>query len=74
MAVRQDFGVPPKNRVTFCEALAPFHSANLHPSPPELSFPMRYLVKARVKPGREKSLLAAIRDGSLGRGSIAGDE
>jgi len=35
---------------------------------------MRYLVKARVKPGREKSLLAAIRNGSLGRGSIAGDE
>jgi hypothetical protein len=35
---------------------------------------MRYLVKARVKPGREKSLLAAIRDGSLGRGSVAGDE
>ena len=35
---------------------------------------MRYLVKARVKSGREKSLLAAIRDGSLGRGSIAGDE
>jgi hypothetical protein len=35
---------------------------------------MRYLVKARVKPGREKSLLAAIRDGSLGRGSIAGGE
>jgi hypothetical protein len=35
---------------------------------------MRYLVKARVKPGQQKSLLAAIRDGSLGRGSIAGDE
>ena len=35
---------------------------------------MRYLVKARVKPGREKSLLAAIRDGSLGLGSIAGEE
>jgi hypothetical protein len=35
---------------------------------------MRYLVKARVKPGQEKSLLAAIREGSLGRGSIAGDE
>ncbi len=35
---------------------------------------MRYLVKARVKPGKEKSLLVAIRDGSLGRGSIAGDE
>lgn len=35
---------------------------------------MRYLVKARVKPGREAALLAAIADGSLGRGSIAGDE
>ena len=35
---------------------------------------MRYLVKARVKPGREKALLRAIADGSLGRGSIAGDE
>jgi hypothetical protein len=35
---------------------------------------MRYLVKARVKPGKEKALLGAIRDGSLGRGSIAGDE
>jgi hypothetical protein len=35
---------------------------------------MRYLVKARVKPGREQSLLRAIEDGSLGRGSIAGDE
>jgi hypothetical protein len=35
---------------------------------------MRYLVKTRVKPGREKALLGAIDDGSLGRGSIAGDE
>jgi hypothetical protein len=35
---------------------------------------MRYLVKARVKPGREQALLDAINDGSLGRGSIAGDE
>ena len=35
---------------------------------------MRYLVKARVKPGREKALLKAIADGSLGRGSVAGDE
>jgi len=35
---------------------------------------MRYLVKARVKPGLEKALLKAIKDGSLGRGSIAGDE
>lgn len=35
---------------------------------------MRYLVSARVKPGREAALLAAIADGSLGRGSVAGDE
>lgn len=35
---------------------------------------MRYLVKARVKPGRERALLEAIRSGGLGRGSVAGDE
>ena len=35
---------------------------------------MRYLVKARLKDGCEKELLAAIEDNSLGRGSIAGDE
>lgn len=35
---------------------------------------MRYLVKARVKPGRTKALLEAIADGTLGRGSVAGDE
>jgi hypothetical protein len=35
---------------------------------------MRYLVKAIVKPGKEKDLLRAVADGSLGRGSIAGDE
>ena len=35
---------------------------------------MRYLVKARVKLGREKALLNAIADGSLGQGSVAGDE
>ena len=35
---------------------------------------MRYLVKAKVKPGREEALLQAVADGSLGRGSIAGDE
>ena len=28
---------------------------------------MRYLVKAKVKPGREKSLLQAVADGTLGR-------
>jgi hypothetical protein len=35
---------------------------------------MRYLVKARVKPGRENDLLQAIADGTLGQGSVAGDE
>ncbi len=35
---------------------------------------MRYLVRARVKPGREQALLEAIEDGSLGAGSVAGDE
>lgn len=35
---------------------------------------MRYLVKAKVRPGRERSLIGVIDDGSLGRGSIAGDE
>jgi hypothetical protein len=35
---------------------------------------MRYLVKARVKPGREAALRRAVADGTLGRGSIAGDE
>src|SRR5690242_18212953 len=35
---------------------------------------MRYLVTARVKPGRERDLLSAIEDGTLGRGSIAGRE
>ena len=35
---------------------------------------MRYLVKAKVKPGCERALLEAIETGNLGRGSIAGDE
>ena len=35
---------------------------------------MRYLVTARVKPGRETDLLRAIEDGTLGAGSVAGDE
>ena len=35
---------------------------------------MRYSVRARVKPGREKALLRAIENQSLGQGSIAGDE
>lgn len=35
---------------------------------------MRYLVRARVKPGCEKELLAAIENQTLGKGSVAGDE
>jgi hypothetical protein len=35
---------------------------------------MRYLVTARVKPGRRDALARAIDDGTLGEGSIAGDE
>jgi hypothetical protein len=35
---------------------------------------MRYLVTARVKPGQEAALVDAIDDGTLGRGSVAGDE
>src|SRR5437868_13354262 len=35
---------------------------------------MRYLVKARVKPGRGKALLHAVQTGTIGQGSIAGDE
>ena len=35
---------------------------------------MRYLVTARVKPGKEKPLLEAIESGRLGRGSVAGRE
>ena len=35
---------------------------------------MRYLVKARVKPGRESALARAIAEGTLGKGSVAGDE
>ena len=35
---------------------------------------MRYLVTAKVKPGREEALDLAIEDGTLGRGSVAGDE
>ena len=35
---------------------------------------MRYLVKARIKPQQEVSLLKAIEQGTLGQGSVAGDE
>jgi hypothetical protein len=35
---------------------------------------MRYLVTARVKPGQDRALDRAIEEGTLGRGSVAGDE
>jgi hypothetical protein len=35
---------------------------------------MRYLVRARVKAGRERALLCAIGDGTLGQGSVAEGE
>jgi len=39
-----------------------------------VSWNVRYLVKARVKQGREKALIEAIENGTLGKGSVAGDE
>lgn len=35
---------------------------------------MRYLVRARLKPGKEQALLEAIDRGTLGQGSVAGGE
>jgi hypothetical protein len=35
---------------------------------------MRYLVRARVKPGHERELLRAIEDETLGQGSVAEGE
>lgn len=35
---------------------------------------MRYLVTARIKPERGEALARAIEDGTLGQGSVAGDE
>jgi hypothetical protein len=35
---------------------------------------MRYLVTARVKPGKEAELLRSIEAGTLGTASVAGDE
>jgi hypothetical protein len=35
---------------------------------------VRYLVKARLKGGRDASLIRAIENNTLGKGSIAGDE
>ena len=36
--------------------------------------PVRYLVTAKVKPGREEALDRSIEKKTLGRGSVAGDE
>lgn len=41
---------------------------------PGAPFVMRYLVTARVKPGKEAALLAAVEAGTLGAGSVAGGE
>jgi hypothetical protein len=35
---------------------------------------MRYLIKARLKPGQSLALLQAIQNATLGNGSVAGDE
>jgi hypothetical protein len=50
------------------EGSLPFHRFLMH------IIAMRYLVKARLKPGKEKALLAAVKSGALGKGSIADDE
>ena len=39
-----------------------------------LSSNVRYLVKAKLKPGKSPELLKSINHGTLGEGSIAGDE
>src|SRR5689334_4432112 len=39
-----------------------------------LELGMRYLVRARLKPGKEADLLDAIERGTLGMGSVAGRE
>ena len=53
-------------------SLSLFHPSSFRLHPYYLL--MRYLVRARVKPGREGELLRAIETGALGRGSVAGDE
>jgi hypothetical protein len=35
---------------------------------------MRYLIRAKLKPGKERALLRAINNGTLGAGSVAGGE
>jgi hypothetical protein len=47
---------------------------NQKSSPTIYAFPMRYLVRARIKPERESDLLDAIEQGTLGQGSVAEGE
>jgi hypothetical protein len=60
-------GRRPTNLVALCSRRRGIHGLVL------FSF-MRYLVKGRVKPGKNSELLRAIDNGTLGKGSIAGDE
>ncbi len=39
-----------------------------------LNYRVRYLVKAKLRAGKEESLVRAIENETLGQGSIAGDE
>jgi hypothetical protein len=50
----------------------PFHSCPLVVN--AIFSLMRYLVKGQVKQGKDSALLHAIENGTLGKGSIAGDE
>jgi hypothetical protein len=43
-------------------------------SSPEYNGKVRYLVTAKVKVGKTEALDRAIEDGTLGQGSVAGDE
>lgn len=49
-------------------------SVGNHTTPAGKLVGMRYLVTAKVKDGKSEALSNAIEDGTLGRGSIAGDE
>jgi hypothetical protein len=75
MTVGEDFGMD----ALFYWALVIFEkvslvSGSMQFSRGVLSFPVRYLVKAKVKTGKSHSLLRSVDDGTLGKGSIAGDE
>jgi hypothetical protein len=55
-------------------AVSPLMQKQAVRCPKDYNEPMRYLVRARVKPGREAHLLAAIERGTLGCGSVAEGE